>query len=60
MMVQTGACIVYTPERGINLNMLRDDVKYLKKRYSLDIKGRSEGRIVLRFVSSKIHSRKAC
>ncbi|KAI0685522.1 6-phosphofructokinase [Cytidiella melzeri] len=38
----TGACIVYTPERGINLDMLRDDVKYLKKRYSIDIKGKSE------------------
>ncbi|EKM58368.1 uncharacterized protein PHACADRAFT_252630 [Phanerochaete carnosa HHB-10118-sp] len=44
----TGACIVYTPERGMNLNMLRDDVKYLKKRYSLDVKGKSEGRIVMR------------
>ncbi|KAI0783672.1 6-phosphofructokinase [Abortiporus biennis] len=43
-----GACIVYTPERGINLDMLRNDVKYLKKRYSLDIKGRSEGRLVIR------------
>ena len=48
---QTGACIVYTPEGGINLDMLRDDVKYLKKRYSLDAKGKAEGRIVLKCVS---------
>lgn len=45
---QTGACIVYTPERGIDLDMLRNDVKYLKKRYHLDAKGKSEGRLVLR------------
>jgi len=44
----TGACIVYTPERGIDLDMLRRDVKFLKKRYSLDQKGRAEGRLVLR------------
>lgn len=30
--------------------MLRNDVKYLKKRYSLDIKGKNEGRIVLKYV----------
>ncbi|KAL6302392.1 6-phosphofructokinase [Sparassis latifolia] len=44
----TGACIVYTPERGINLDMLRHDVKFLKKRYALDAKGKAEGRLVLR------------
>ncbi|KAI0950948.1 hypothetical protein AcW1_008116 [Taiwanofungus camphoratus] len=44
----TGACIVYTPERGIDLDMLRRDVKYLKRRYSLDVKGKAEGRLVLR------------
>ncbi|KAI0077922.1 6-phosphofructokinase [Panus rudis PR-1116 ss-1] len=44
----TGACILYTPERGITLDMLRNDVKYLKKRYSLDVKGKNEGRIVIK------------
>ncbi|KZT07805.1 6-phosphofructokinase [Laetiporus sulphureus 93-53] len=44
----TGAVIVYTPERGIDLDMLRRDVKFLKKRYSLDTKGKAEGRLVLR------------
>ncbi|TFY67753.1 hypothetical protein EVG20_g3833 [Dentipellis fragilis] len=43
-----GACIVYTPEQGINLDMLRDDVKFLKNRYNLDVKGKNEGRIVIR------------
>ncbi|KAI0342766.1 6-phosphofructokinase [Trametopsis cervina] len=55
----TGACIVYTPESGINLDMLRDDVKFLKKRYSLDAKGKSEGRIVLRSEeSSQVYTTK--
>ncbi|KAG6840606.1 hypothetical protein C0991_005647 [Blastosporella zonata] len=44
----TGACIVYTPESGMNLDMLRRDVKFLKTRYSLDEKGKSEGRLVIR------------
>ncbi|KAI0049738.1 6-phosphofructokinase [Auriscalpium vulgare] len=43
-----GASIVYTPEAGIDLNMLRADVKFLKARYGLDVKGKSEGRIVIR------------
>ena len=41
---------MYTPERGIDLDMLRNDVKYLKRRYALDAKGKSEGRLVLRSV----------
>lgn len=40
---------MYTPEYGINLDTLREDVKYLKKRYSLDVKGKSEGRIVIKY-----------
>ncbi|TDL25467.1 6-phosphofructokinase [Rickenella mellea] len=47
-----GAVIVYTPEVGINLDMLRKDVEFLKDRYLLDTKGRSEGRLVLRNESS--------
>ncbi|KAF8313509.1 phosphofructokinase-domain-containing protein [Cantharellus anzutake] len=43
-----GAVLVYTPEVGINLGMLTFDVKHLKNRYRLDIKGKSEGRLVLR------------
>ncbi|KAF5371823.1 hypothetical protein D9615_009575 [Tricholomella constricta] len=44
----TGACLVYTPEVGMSLNMLRKDVKFLKTRYGLDEKGKSEGRLVIR------------
>ncbi|EIW83885.1 6-phosphofructokinase [Coniophora puteana RWD-64-598 SS2] len=44
----TGAAILYTPEDGITLDTLRDDVKFLKIRYGLDAKGRSEGRLVIR------------
>ncbi|KAH7930171.1 6-phosphofructokinase [Leucogyrophana mollusca] len=44
----TGACIVYTPEHGMDLDTLRADVKFLKIRYGLDAKGRSEGRLVIR------------
>ncbi|KAI0359832.1 6-phosphofructokinase [Trametes cingulata] len=53
----TGACIVYTPERGIDLDMLRNDVKFLKRRYGLDAKGKSEGRLVLRNeVASEVYT----
>lgn len=45
-----GASIVYTPEVGINLDILRDDVRWLKTRYGLDEKGKSEGRVVIRWV----------
>lgn len=40
--------MVYTPEIGINLDTLRDDVKFLKRRYALDEKGKSEGRLVIK------------
>ncbi|TFK92649.1 6-phosphofructokinase [Polyporus arcularius HHB13444] len=53
----TGACIVYTPERGIDLDMLRNDVKFLKRRYALDAKGKNEGRLVIRNeVSSDVYT----
>ncbi|EIN09685.1 6-phosphofructokinase [Punctularia strigosozonata HHB-11173 SS5] len=44
----TGATMVYTPETGINLDMLRQDVKYMKRRFSLDEKGKAEGRLVIK------------
>ncbi|KAF5342453.1 hypothetical protein D9611_001881 [Ephemerocybe angulata] len=43
-----GASLVYTPEEGISLDMLRRDVRFLKTRYKLDPPGRSEGRLVIR------------
>ncbi|QRW04010.1 6-phosphofructokinase [Ceratobasidium sp. AG-Ba] len=42
-----GAAIVYTPEVGINLDLLREDLNFLKTRYALDVKGKSEGRLVI-------------
>ncbi|KAG6872553.1 hypothetical protein C0995_008897 [Termitomyces sp. Mi166 len=44
----TGASLVYTPEAGMTLDMLRKDVKFLKTRFNLDERGRSEGRLVIR------------
>ncbi|KAJ6505965.1 phosphofructokinase domain-containing protein [Mycena vulgaris] len=43
-----GAVLVYTPEDGINLDLLKRDVRFLKARYKLDVKGKSEGRLVIR------------
>ncbi|GAA5887277.1 hypothetical protein JCM6882_002471 [Rhodosporidiobolus microsporus] len=44
----TGANLVYTPEKGITLKQLTADVDFLKKRYLQDVKGKSEGRLVIR------------
>ncbi|RXK34722.1 6-phosphofructokinase [Tremella mesenterica] len=43
-----GAVLVYTPEEGINLQLLQQDVNFLSRRYKLDVKGKSEGRLVIR------------
>ncbi|CAO1627581.1 unnamed protein product [Parajaminaea phylloscopi] len=43
-----GAVLVYTPEVGMNLKMLSHDVEFLKRRFALDVKGKSEGRLVIR------------
>ena len=45
---QTGAVCFYTPEKGVSLEQLRKDVEFLKLRYSLDVKGKAEGRLILR------------
>ena len=41
---------MYTPEVGITLKDLQKDVDFLKLRYSLDEKGKAEGRLILRYV----------
>ena len=52
-----GAVLCYTPEAGINLDVLQEDVDFLKKRYALDVPGKSEGRLVIRSEkSSKIYT----
>ncbi|KAK8847443.1 6-phosphofructokinase [Kwoniella newhampshirensis] len=43
-----GAVLVYTPEEGISLSVLQEDVEFLRKRYQLDVKGKSEGRLVIK------------
>lgn len=43
-----GAVLVYTPEEGISLKTLLEDVEFLKERYKLDEKGKQEGRLVIR------------
>jgi 6-phosphofructokinase 1 len=45
-----GAVLVYTPEDGISLKLLQEDVEFMRRRYELDPKGRSEGRLVIRYV----------
>ncbi len=48
MTSQVGAVLVYTPEDGISLRLLQQDVEFLTKRYQLDTKGKSEGRLVIK------------
>jgi len=43
-----GAVAVYTPEEGIHLNMLVEDIKYLKKQFAADKGHARSGKIILR------------
>lgn len=43
-----GAVAVYTPEEGINLNMLVEDVKFLKEQFTKDRGFTRSGKIILR------------
>jgi len=42
-----GASLVYIPQTGINLDMLKRDVQFLKARFTLDVPGRSKGLLVI-------------
>ncbi|TIA99181.1 hypothetical protein E3P94_00543 [Wallemia ichthyophaga] len=44
----TGANIVYTPELGMDLGLVQSDVEFLKRRFALDVKGKSDGRFIIR------------
>lgn len=46
-MLKAGASLVYTPEDGNSLDQMRRDMRFLKIRYSLDVIGKSEGRLVI-------------
>ncbi|KAK3679371.1 6-phosphofructokinase, alpha subunit [Recurvomyces mirabilis] len=43
-----GALAVYTPEEGIHLNMLVEDIKYLKEQFATDKGHARSGKIILR------------
>jgi len=42
-----GASLLYIPETGITLDMLKRDIRFLKARFALDVPGKSEGRLVM-------------
>lgn len=55
--LSTGANIVYTPEVGMDLDLIQKDVEFLKRRFSLDIKGKSDGRLIIKNEkASKVYS----
>jgi len=39
----------------MSLDLLRKDVRFLKTRYSLDLPGKSEGRLVIKYVCVLLH-----
>ena len=41
---------MYAPETGITLDMLKRDIRFLKARFTLDVPGKSEGRLVIVYV----------
>ncbi len=43
-----GALAVYTPEEGIHLNMLVEDIKFLKDQFAKDVGHARSGKIILR------------
>lgn len=43
-----GAVAVYTPEEGVHLNMLVEDIKFLKKQFAKDKGADRSGKIILR------------
>jgi 6-phosphofructokinase 1 len=55
--IASGALVCYIPETGMSLEMVAEDVRFLKQRYQADAKGKSEGRLVIRSEkSSKVYS----
>lgn len=43
-----GAVVVYTPEDGMNLEMILKDLRFLKARFAADQQGQSEGRLIIK------------
>jgi 6-phosphofructokinase 1 len=46
--LSVGAVAVYTPEEGIHLNMLMEDIKFLKEQFASDVGHTRSGKIILR------------
>ncbi|GAA98929.1 uncharacterized protein L969DRAFT_539901 [Mixia osmundae IAM 14324] len=43
-----GGLACYIPEKGMSLKMVQEDLDFLKRRYESDVKGKSEGRLVIK------------
>lgn len=50
--LSVGALAVYTPEEGININMLQSDIGHLRESFGNDRGMNRAGKLILRFVSS--------
>lgn len=49
--LSVGALAVYTPEEGINLRMLGDDIRHLRESFANDQGMNRAGKLILRFIS---------
>ena len=54
-----GALAVYTPEEGINLKMLQNDIDHLKESFAKDRGMNRAGKLILRFLCLFMHSEMA-
>lgn len=50
--LSVGALAVYTPEEGININMLQSDIGHLRESFGNDRGMNRAGKLILRFVLS--------
>lgn len=50
--LSVGALAVYTPEEGININMLQSDIEHLRESFGNDRGMNRAGKLILRFVPS--------
>lgn len=48
--LSVGALAVYTPEEGININMLQKDISHLRESFASDQGMNRAGKLILRFV----------
>lgn len=48
--LSVGALAVYTPEEGINISMLQNDIGHLRESFANDKGMNRAGKLILRFV----------